>query len=185
MTAPDVNQDLLDLSPSHPIAEGQEQKGLHLELQQPNDQVVSSTRTWTDIASQQNDPLVSSNRGNSWTSIASRNYVQPPFTRSDHLTQPAFGNVQTLSNLNAPNLNGRNRRCELYDISSYEGRLDTFFDWKVPFLDKEVLAEAGFWYTGTNDRVVCAECEGELYEWQLGDDPRQQHHQLFKFICFE
>lgn len=42
------------------------------------------------------------------------------------------------------------------------------------------LAKAGFYYTGSNDRVKCAFCNSVLHTWQDGDEPMLEHGRL----CF-
>lgn len=56
-----------------------------------------------------------------------------------------------------------------------EQRLASFKNWPVKFISPELLASAGFFYTGNIDRVVCLSCHVELCRWELGDDPLQQH----------
>ena len=50
------------------------------------------------------------------------------------------------------------------------------FVWQV---DPVCLAEAGFVYTGPQDRVQCVHCEGSLRNWQGGDIPSQEHARHF------
>ena len=46
-------------------------------------------------------------------------------------------------------------------------------------VDPVCLAEAGFVYTGPQDRVQCVYCEGSLRNWQGGDVPLQEHARHF------
>ncbi|KAL8599079.1 hypothetical protein ACOMHN_006888 [Nucella lapillus] len=68
---------------------------------------------------------------------------------------------------------------ELCKASTTE-RLRTFEHWppaaQVHPLD---LAEAGFVYTGPQDRVQCVHCEGSLRNWQSGDVPSEEHARHF------
>ncbi|KAK7922535.1 hypothetical protein WMY93_009437 [Mugilogobius chulae] len=41
--------------------------------------------------------------------------------------------------------------------------------------DPEVLAKAGFYSTGTGDKVMCFCCGGGLKGWQPGEDPWEEH----------
>ena len=48
-----------------------------------------------------------------------------------------------------------------------------------------VLAEAGFFYTGQDDRVRCAFCNGSLQDWQSGDQPVEEHAKHFPTCSME
>jgi len=55
----------------------------------------------------------------------------------------------------------------------------------VPFIDKNILAAIGFYYTNWNDAVRCAFCDVELGHWKEGDNgfkDQQRWSQSFKFI---
>ena len=41
------------------------------------------------------------------------------------------------------------------------------------------LANAGFFYTGIEDKVICFFCGGGLYKWELDDDPFTEHLKHF------
>ena len=61
---------------------------------------------------------------------------------------------------------------------SYEQRLKTFFDrfWPISFLQKEnMMAKAGFFYTGFGDIVTCAFCGICLHKWLPKDKPMIEH----------
>lgn len=60
--------------------------------------------------------------------------------------------------------------------NSYEERLKTYCNrWRVPFLEAEALARAGFYYTGYSDIVCCPFCNVEVGKWVPGDDPLADH----------
>ncbi|NXE11959.1 XIAP ligase, partial [Lophotis ruficrista] len=63
-------------------------------------------------------------------------------------------------------------------MAKYERRLQTFLTWIYP-VDKEQLAEAGFYSIGNGDRVVCFHCGGRLQEWKENEDPWDQHAKWF------
>lgn len=69
------------------------------------------------------------------------------------------------------------KRSPLYtDKMTFESRLKTFEDWPVQMSQKpEELAEAGFYYTGRGDRVLCFHCGLGLKDWRCGDDVWTQH----------
>lgn len=55
-------------------------------------------------------------------------------------------------------------------------RFDSFLDWPKTMKQKpKDLAEAGFYYTGKGDRVICFSCGGGLKHWDESDDPWEQH----------
>ncbi|NXS79713.1 XIAP ligase, partial [Erpornis zantholeuca] len=63
-------------------------------------------------------------------------------------------------------------------MAKYEKRLQTFLSWIYP-VDKEQLAEAGFYSIGNGDHVVCFHCGGGLQEWKENEDPWDQHAKWF------
>ncbi|NXE73908.1 XIAP ligase, partial [Cochlearius cochlearius] len=63
-------------------------------------------------------------------------------------------------------------------MAKYGRRLQTFLTWIYP-VDKEQLAEAGFYSTGNGDCVVCFHCGGGLQEWKENEDPWDQHAKWF------
>ncbi|NXU02032.1 XIAP ligase, partial [Buphagus erythrorhynchus] len=63
-------------------------------------------------------------------------------------------------------------------MAKYGNRLQTFLSWIYP-VDKEQLAEAGFYSIGKGDHVVCFHCGGGLQEWKENEDPWDQHAKWF------
>ncbi|NXS09261.1 XIAP ligase, partial [Neodrepanis coruscans] len=63
-------------------------------------------------------------------------------------------------------------------MAKYGRRLQTFVSWVYP-VDKEQLAEAGFYSIGNGDHVVCFHCGGGLQEWKENEDPWDQHAKWF------
>ncbi|NXS64417.1 XIAP ligase, partial [Brachypteracias leptosomus] len=63
-------------------------------------------------------------------------------------------------------------------MAKYGRRLQTFLTWIYP-VDKEQLAEAGFYSIGNGDHVVCFHCGGALQEWKENEDPWDQHAKWF------
>ncbi|NXY49030.1 XIAP ligase, partial [Ceuthmochares aereus] len=63
-------------------------------------------------------------------------------------------------------------------MAKYGRRLQTFLAWIYP-VNKEQLAEAGFYSTGNSDHVVCFHCGGGLQEWKEDEDPWDQHAKWF------
>ena len=71
---------------------------------------------------------------------------------------------------------------------SYNKRLSTFFErfWPVSLnQDNFKMAEAGFFYSGFGDIVICAFCGLTLNKWLPNDDPITEHrkfNQDYKFV---
>lgn len=59
--------------------------------------------------------------------------------------------------------------------TTLERRLDSFTNWSNPFVNKQKLAEAGFFYKNYSDVVECPYCHIEGHNWVEGDDPLQDH----------
>ncbi|NXG79696.1 XIAP ligase, partial [Baryphthengus martii] len=68
-------------------------------------------------------------------------------------------------------------------MAKYGRRLQTFLTWIYP-VDKELLAEAGFYSIGNGDHVVCFHCGGALEEWEEKEDPWDQHAKWFPGCSF-
>ncbi|XP_013390417.1 baculoviral IAP repeat-containing protein 2-like [Lingula anatina] len=64
-------------------------------------------------------------------------------------------------------------------------RIATFVSWPSgASVRPRDLARAGFFYLGTEDRVQCAFCEGVLRNWELGDQPMQEHRKYLSTCPF-
>lgn len=62
------------------------------------------------------------------------------------------------------------------DYSIKAVRLRTFDEWPRSMKQKpEQLAEAGFYYKGVGDSVICFSCMCGLKDWEDDDDPWEQH----------
>ncbi|XP_068596442.1 E3 ubiquitin-protein ligase XIAP [Brachionichthys hirsutus] len=59
-------------------------------------------------------------------------------------------------------------------MGGFEERLHSFHGVQHP-MDKETLARAGFFSTGTEDGVLCFCCGGGLKGWQPDEDPWEEH----------
>ncbi|CAM9390214.1 unnamed protein product [Bubo scandiacus] len=68
-------------------------------------------------------------------------------------------------------------------MAKYGRRLQTFLTWIYP-VDKEQLAEAGFYSIGNGDHVVCFHCGGGLQEWKENENPWDQHAKWFPGCTF-
>ncbi|KAM3964935.1 death-associated inhibitor of apoptosis 2 [Aphomia sociella] len=64
--------------------------------------------------------------------------------------------------------------------ASLAARLATFERWPADRTQAPMaLAEAGFFYTGTDDQVRCFYCDGGLGKWEAGDAPWSEHAHWF------
>ncbi|XP_055909111.1 death-associated inhibitor of apoptosis 1 [Eupeodes corollae] len=62
------------------------------------------------------------------------------------------------------------------DIYRSEGeRLKTFEEWPLEYIDKNVLAQTGMFYTRESDKVKCYFCEVEIGRWEESDHPVSEH----------
>ncbi|NXL52427.1 BIRC1 protein, partial [Podilymbus podiceps] len=68
-----------------------------------------------------------------------------------------------------------------YRYSTEDARLQSFDGW--PFYARgtkpDLLAKAGFFFTGKKDTVQCFACDGCLGNWEDGDDPWREHAKWF------
>lgn len=57
-----------------------------------------------------------------------------------------------------------------------EKRLETFEDWPISLAQRpEILARAGFFYSGKGDRTLCFSCGLGLKDWEKDDEPWEEH----------
>lgn len=54
-------------------------------------------------------------------------------------------------------------------------RLKTFEEWPLEYIDKNILAQTGMFYTRVSDKVKCYFCEVEIGSWEESDDPVREH----------
>ncbi|CAH1265029.1 BIRC3 [Branchiostoma lanceolatum] len=68
---------------------------------------------------------------------------------------------------------------------SEQRRLDSYITWPAwaPIQPRE-LAKAGFFYTGSDDRVQCFCCQGILRNWEAGDRAMNEHRRHFSSCPF-
>lgn len=60
-------------------------------------------------------------------------------------------------------------------------RLRTFEEWPIALKQKPIqLSDAGFFYSQRGDLVTCFSCGGNLRNWEIQDDPWEQHALWFK-----
>ena len=62
------------------------------------------------------------------------------------------------------------------DYKQYKDRIKTFRTWpKAHAIDKHILCNAGFYYTGQGDRVMCFCCKLVLNQFERHDIPYLEH----------
>lgn len=89
-------------------------------------------------------------------------------TQNFGLGVPVRGNVSSFGGLS------KYRTLEAR-IRSFEER-----GWPISMPQRPAeLAEAGFYYTGTGDFVLCFACDGGLKKWRPDDDPWTEHARWF------
>ena len=70
------------------------------------------------------------------------------------------------------------------NFKSEVDRRKTFQYWRVPFMDVNQLAAAGFFFTNRGDVVHCAFCEVEVGQWLEGDDAFKDHQRWSPSCAF-
>lgn len=67
----------------------------------------------------------------------------------------------------------------------FDERLKSFKNWPVEKKQKPFeLADAGFYYSGEDDRVICFSCNGSLLSWVENDEPWTQHAFYYPWCSF-
>jgi len=96
-----------------------------------------------------------------------------------HGAQPFSGSLQDVAaNLKIKPFLGPSN----LQMVTQQARLKTFKNWPQSVgQNVEVMAEAGFYYTGTADQVKCFYCSGGLKNWVASDDPWTEHAKWFPF----
>lgn len=61
-------------------------------------------------------------------------------------------------------------------FKTVESRRNTFANWPpcMPFSSSE-MSDAGFFYTGYHDKVICYSCGKALFRWNPTDHPWEEH----------
>lgn len=64
-------------------------------------------------------------------------------------------------------------------------RMESFKGWpKEAVISGEKLADAGFYWTGTSDLVMCFWCGGGLEDWEEDEDAWVSHSKWFPKCCY-
>ncbi|MDP0589516.1 MAG: RING-HC finger protein [Candidatus Endonucleobacter bathymodioli] len=103
---------------------------------------------------------------------ASINAPPPPSNNSNHSTTGYNGSEN--SNINTPSINLAFLKYPAYRDPLT--RIDTYASWPTHITQTPIaLAEAGFFFTGTDDHVRCYCCGIGLKSWDTEDDPWVEH----------
>ena len=63
-------------------------------------------------------------------------------------------------------------------------RLETLEKWpKKHIIDITKMAEVGLYFSGKDDKIVCAFCNGAMVNWAEGDEPAKEHYKYFADKC--
>lgn len=114
-------------------------------------------------------PSMSSGSNNSLVS----NYSSADF--SSH-TSDSFNGFDHREAYPVNNANKADMLNHEQEFDTYQKRLATFLRWPLDSpIRPEILAAAGFYSGGLDDRVVCFKCGLHLRQWKAGDDPWTEH----------
>jgi hypothetical protein len=72
----------------------------------------------------------------------------------------------------------RNAMARITDLKCVNSRYRTFYakDWPLQMAQSaKDMAEAGFYYTGTGDKVQCPFCDLTLHSWLESENPLENH----------
>jgi E3 ubiquitin-protein ligase XIAP len=86
-----------------------------------------------------------------------------------------LGGFDSMLTISGP-LSERLKHPEHPEFAIEASRLNSYEDWPKTMRQKpQELSDAGFYYTGKGDRVVCFSCGGGLKDWEENDNPWEQH----------
>ncbi|CAH0390089.1 unnamed protein product [Bemisia tabaci] len=69
-----------------------------------------------------------------------------------------------------------NKQPDFPNYATYEARMKSYRHWPISLkLKPNVLTEAGLFYLGRGDQVMCFHCGLGLKDWEDGDDPWVEH----------
>uniref|UniRef100_A0AC11AXX3 Baculoviral IAP repeat containing 7 n=1 Tax=Ovis aries TaxID=9940 RepID=A0AC11AXX3_SHEEP len=98
----------------------------------------------------------------------------------DHMDGQILGQLRPLAEEEEEDGAALAPRPAFPGMGSEELRLASFYDWPLSaVVPPELLAAAGFFHTGQQDKVRCFFCYGGLQSWERGDDPWTEHARWF------
>ncbi|XP_034496047.1 baculoviral IAP repeat-containing protein 7 [Ailuropoda melanoleuca] len=108
---------------------------------------------------------------------------RPSWEGQDHMDGQILGQLRPLAEREEEEEGARAAapaRPAFPGMGSEELRLASFDDWPLTAVVRpELLAAAGFFHTGQQDKVRCFFCYGGLQSWEQGDDPWTEHAKWF------
>ncbi|XP_077589686.1 E3 ubiquitin-protein ligase XIAP [Stigmatopora nigra] len=90
---------------------------------------------------------------------------------------PSEDSTEEENHLSPPQVNADN------PMGSFQERMSSFAGIQHP-IDHARLARAGFYSTGTGDRVMCFRCGGGLKGWHPDEDPWEEHAKSYPGCSF-
>ncbi|KAL6117937.1 xiap [Pungitius sinensis] len=93
------------------------------------------------------------------------------------------GNIPLQGEVVEEESGGRQHASARVPMGSFEERLGSFAG-IVHSIDHERLARAGFYSSGTGDKVLCFRCGGGLKGWQPEEDPWEEHAKHYPGCSF-
>lgn len=94
-------------------------------------------------------------------------------------------NGTTLSSQQSQTLSQTSHAIDLNKMKSVQERLKSYaVSWPLPCINIRNLAEAGFFYLGSEDKVQCPFCKGIVSNWEVSDDPFKEHAKHFPHCVY-
>lgn len=82
-----------------------------------------------------------------------------------------------------PRMKTEKKKPDFPEFENNNFRLKSFEKWTEESKPTpQQMSEAGFFFTGKEDRVICFNCGGGLKDWEKEDDPWEQHA-LWYYDC--
>ncbi|XP_069139309.1 death-associated inhibitor of apoptosis 1-like [Argopecten irradians] len=103
---------------------------------------------------------------------------RPPTSKQQSNTNPDNSNTSGATNVDT----GQPCRPEYADLIA---RILSLYNYPPDKRQsRNELAQAGFFYEGPGDRVVCYFCGGGVHSWNATDDPLQEHIKLYRYCQY-
>ena len=83
-------------------------------------------------------------------------------------------NVPFLRN-HLPSIMEAEKKLKKFKMNFESKRLESYYNWPIPWFNTKDMAKNGFYYTDRGDRVKFNFCELGLADWEAKDDPLAEH----------
>ncbi|XP_060586407.1 baculoviral IAP repeat-containing protein 2-like [Ruditapes philippinarum] len=109
----------------------------------------------------------------------------PPAITSRHQLTEKSNMIPGSEGQTHQRLNRRERRAtgkplRFHEYADYRKRVSSFEFWPIQIKQtREQMADAGFFYTGSDDLVQCFQCYRQVRRWENGDDVYAEHARIF------